>query len=276
MSGPPPDETAEFFGEMRKLEARAKERGSGLTPDREALAARIFGEETAPDFGESLERLTVALVALRTAFVPDPPSVGRLGREVFLQALERIAEAAGPTPHPLRVLGDISEKAPTLLENPLFWREMRSLREDALLGDERSYQLLEANLDRLRVPKRRYVAARSGVGASQGGAARELLRDPEFMAGPLAKLAVSITRGKRGRVPLRAAALLLADPKRLARLRHLENEREKTREPERQEELQRESEALREKLRRHALTLEYRRDEAARAEREREKSRREK
>ncbi len=255
MSGPPPDETAEFFGEMRKLEARAKERGSGLTPDREALAARIFGEETAPDFGESLERLTVALVTLRTAFVPDPPSVGRIGREAFLKTLECLATAAGSPPIVPR--GEISGEAPELLSNPRFWLFVEGLRAQALAGDKAASDRLDRVLDVLRVPKRRTEAARAKAAADRDAVARELSRNPEYMADPFTALAVEIARdGKRGPVPLRAVALAVNDLPALVRVRRLEAAGKRA-----------EAENLKAELAAHALAEEGRRVRAAKRRR---------
>lgn len=253
-----PDETAKLFGEIRELEAREKERGSGLPPDLEALAARIFGEEKAPDFGDSLERLTVALVALRTAFAPD----GRLGREAFLMLLERIARAAGSVPVVPR--GELSKEAPDLLLNPAFWLGLEGLREKALSGDKAAAALLENEVLRvLRVPKRRNEAGRAAADAAGIKIARMLRCDPEFMAAPLTRLAVEITRaGKRGPPPLRAVMLAVVAAPELARIHGLEAERKRSRDREKRRVLREAAEERRAALARLALALEGRRDRA--------------
>jgi hypothetical protein len=253
-----PDETAKLYGEIRELEARAKARGSGLTPDLEALAARIFGEEKAPDFGDSLERLTVALVALRTAFDPN----GQLGREPFLALLERLGRAAGSVPVVPR--GEISKEAPDLLMNPAFWLSLEGLREKALSGDKPAAALLDRVLDVLRVPKRRADAGRAAAAAARIETARELLRDSDFMAAPLSRLAVEIARGgKRGPVPLRAPELVVSAFPELALIHGLEAERKRSRDPERRRVLREAAEKRRAALARLALALEGQRDRAA-------------
>ena len=245
--------------------------------DLQRFAERVFGEPAEEVSGEPLERLTAALEALRAAFVPLPRHMRRYGRPGFLESLERFAEAAGPLP-PIaaphvdgKPHGDISHEAPRLLLNPRFWLVFEKLRAAALAGDEESFRLLGSVLERLEVSKRRFEAGRAERATKRAAAVRSGIWGT---GGPLERLAVDIVRGKRGPVPLRARELFLAAPAELRELRRLESESEQTRDPKRRDELQRESAALREKLRRFALTLEYRRDEAARAERERKKTRR--
>lgn len=245
--------------------------------DLQKLAERVFGEPAEEVSGEPLERLTAALEALRTAFVPLPRHMRRYGRPGFLESLERFAEAAGPVP-PIaapvvagKKHGDISSEAPRLLLNPRFWLMVEKLRTGALAGDEESFRLLGTVLGRLEVPKRRFEAGRAERATKRAAAVRYGIWGT---GGPLERLAIEVVRGKRGPVPLRARELFLAAPPELSQLRRLESERARTRDPERKRVLRDESEALREKLRRCALTLEYRRDEAARRERARKITRR--
>lgn len=261
-----PDETASIFRERDEIAARERERRSGLPPDLEALASRIFGEEKAPDFGDSLERLTVALVALRAALVPDPSSEGRLGREVFLRILERIASSTSAALIIPR--GEISTEAPELLLNPTFWLGIEGLREEALSGDKAASDRLDRVLSVLRVPKRRTEAGRAKAAAERVALARELRDDPEFMAGSRAALAVRIARdGKRGPVPLRAAELLLDSPAALDRVARIEAEAEASPDPARRRALLETSGDLRAGLTERAFTLEGRRLRTAKRKR---------
>lgn len=245
--------------------------------DLQRFAERVFGQPAGEVSGEPLERLAAALEAIRAALVPLPRQRRPFARPSFLDSMERFAESAGPLP-PIaappvagKPRGDISNEAPRLLLNPRFWLAVEKLRADALAGDEKSYRVLGSVLERLKVSKRRFEAGREERRTKLTSAVR---RGIWGTGGALEKLAIDIVRGKRGPVPLRARELFLAAPQELSHLRRLELERERTRDQKRRDELRDESEALREKLRRFALTLEYRRDEAARVARARKETRR--
>ena len=84
--------------------------------------------------------------------------------------------------------GELSAEAPELLLNPSFWLALDGTREEALSGDKAASRLLGKVLKVLKVPKVRTEAARAKAAASREALARELRREPEFMAGPLAAL----------------------------------------------------------------------------------------
>lgn len=250
--------------------------------DLQRFAERVFGEPAGPDLPERLERLTAALEALRERLRPDA--------EAFEVRMEAFARGAGkPVRLPLR--GDLEDEAPGLLLDPRFWIHVHASRRAALYGEKHAERAFAAALEALEIGKRRKRRAKREVEERRQRVAEEqavaFAASPGLAAaaagfgieawgtgGPLEKLAVAIARKKRGRIPIRARSLFQSARPELARLRRLESEKARTRDPKRREELQRESAALREKLRRFALTLEYRRDEAARAERTLKKSRR--
>lgn len=246
--------------------------------DLQRFAERVFGEPAGPDFPERMERLTAALEALRERLRPDATP--------FEERMEAFARGAGkPVRLPLR--GDLEDEAPGLLLDPRFWIHVHASRFAALHGDRVAERAFTAALEALEIGKRRKRRAKreteerlrriaeeqAAVFAGKPGLAAAFGVEAWGTGGPLEKLAVAVVRGKRGPVPLRARDLYMRAKPELSRLRRLESERARTRDPERKRALRDESEALREKLRRFALTLEYRRDEAARKERTNAKTR---